>query len=112
MRVLLIAEGCNPEWTSVPLEGWSHSQAIMAQPGVEGHLVTQIRNRDAIVRAGLTEGKDFTAIDSEAIAAAAYKVANALRGGTGKGWTTLSAIASITYPYFEHLVWKQFWQAD
>jgi len=83
MRVLLLAEACNPEWVSVPLEGWSHSRAIAGE--VDAHLVTQIRNRDAIVRAGLVEGKDFTAIDSEAIEGRIYRLANKLRGGAGKG---------------------------
>jgi hypothetical protein len=59
MRALLIAEACNPEWVSVPLEGWSHSRAIASI--VDAHLVTQVRNRDAIQRAGLTEGNEFTA---------------------------------------------------
>ena len=106
MRVLLIAEACNPEWVSVPLEGWSHGRAIAGL--VEAHLVTQVRNRDAILRAGLVEHRDFTAIDSEAIAAPAYKLAERLRGGGGKGWTTIAGISALTYPYFEHLVWRQF----
>ncbi|MFN7292249.1 MAG: glycosyltransferase family 4 protein [Pirellula sp.] len=108
MRILLIAEACNPEWASVPLEGWSHSQAIAALPDVQAHLVTQIRNQDAILRAGLRESVDFTAIDSEAVMRPAYKLASLLRGGSGKGWTTVMALSSIAYPYFEHLVWKQF----
>src|SRR5580700_152675 len=103
---LLIAEACNPEWVSIPLEGWSHARAIQSLTG--GHLVTQIRNRDAILRAGLIEGKDFTAIDSEAVAARVYKIASLLRGGKGKGWTTNTALNSLVYPYFERLVWKQF----
>lgn len=106
MRVLLIAEACNPEWVSVPLEGWSHSRAIAGM--VDAHLVTQVRNRAAILRAGLVEDRDFTAIDSEAIAAPAYKLAERLRGGGGKGWTTIAGISTLTYPYFEHLVWKRF----
>jgi glycosyltransferase involved in cell wall biosynthesis len=106
MRVLLLAEACNPEWVSVPLEGWSHSSAISTL--VVAHLVTQVRNRDAILRAGLQEGKDFTAINSEAIEARVYRLACKLRGGAGKGWTTLAGLSALSYPYFEHLVWKQF----
>jgi glycosyltransferase involved in cell wall biosynthesis len=105
-KVLLIAEACNPEWVSIPLEGWSHSQAIAKITGA--HLVTQIRNRDAILRAGLVEGRDFTAIDSEPAARPAYALASLLRGGKGKGWTTTTALAAAAYPYFEHLIWQKF----
>lgn len=86
--------------------GWSLARAL--SDVVETHLVTQIRNRDAIRRAGLEEGKDFTAIDSEAVARTAFRVANAVRMGKGKGWTTTTAIASIAYPYFERLFWQRF----
>lgn len=105
-RVLLITESANPEWVSVPLEGWSHSRAIAAL--VSAHVVTQVRNRDAFLRAGLEEGRDFTSIDSERVARSVHRLASWLRGGAGKGWTTVQALSTLSYYYFEHLVWQRF----
>ena len=106
LRPLLIAEAANPEWVSVPLVGWSHARAIMDV--TDAHLVTQVRNRAAIERAGLVEGKDFTAIDSEAVARRAHQVSSMLRGKSGVSWTTSTALQSLAYPYFERLVWEKF----
>ena len=105
-RILLIAEAANPQWTSVPLVGWSHSQALREVADV--HLVTHVRNREAILNHGLVEDRDFTAIDSEAVARPLHRLSSTLRGGSGKGWTTVTAFASLAYYYFEHLVWEKF----
>ena len=105
-RVLLIAEAANPDWVSVPLIGASLAEALREVADV--HLVTQIRNRDALLAAGWIEGTDVTFIDSEAIARPAWKLAELLRLGKGAGWTMVTAIGSLTYGYFERKVWRHF----
>jgi glycosyltransferase involved in cell wall biosynthesis len=105
-RVLVLAESANPEWVSVPLIGWNLSRALAKVASV--HLVTHVRNRDAILRAGLVEGRDFTSINNERIAAPLYRLANRLKGGAGKGWTTLAAFSSLSYYSFEIEMWRQF----
>lgn len=101
-RVLLLAEAANPESVSVPLVGWSFFNALRQIADV--HLVTQVRNRDAILRAGLVEGLDFTVIDSERLERPLHRISSALR----LGWTSKTALKAISYPYFERLVWARF----
>jgi len=105
-RVLLLAEMANPEWPSVPLLGWQN--AVYLRKVANTHLVTQVRNKNAIEKQGWREGKEFTSIDSEAIARGAHKLSTWLGAKNGKGWTTSTALASLSYYYFEYLVWKVF----
>jgi len=106
MRVLLIAENANPEWVSVPLVGWS--LALSLSKIIDCHLVTQIRCKEAIERFGWEDRKQFTAIDSEKIAAKLWKLGEFMRGGKGVAWTIATAQAAFANYYFEHLLWKEF----
>jgi glycosyltransferase involved in cell wall biosynthesis len=105
LRVLVIAELANPDWESVPLVGWSHWKALSKH--VDGHLVTHVRNRDNILKAGESPNR-FTAFDTAAVQRPVDQVASVLRGRRGGGLTTLTALSALTYYYFEHLLWQRF----
>lgn len=105
LHVLLLAEAANPEWPSVPLVGWKLSQALARI--TDAHLTTHIRNRDALVRAGMIEGSDFTAINNNYFARPLWRLGELLRGGAGKGWTTAMAFSSLGYYSFELELWRQ-----
>lgn len=106
MRALLIAEAANPEWTSVPLVGYNIARAIAKK--TDALLVTQVRNRAALLRSGLIEGKEFVAIDNEAVAARLHRLSAALQGDPGKAWTISTAFSTLAYYSFEREVWRQF----
>ena len=84
-RVLIIAEACNPEWTSVPLVGFNLYHALQRKADVT--LVTQIRNRAALTRR-LDPEDSVVYVDSEALAGPFRRIANVLRIRRGLGWTT------------------------
>ena len=105
-KVLLIAEAANPDWTSVPLVGWSHARALFDVADV--HMVTQVRNRSAIEAAGLVVDREFSVIDTEPVARPLWKLTEAVRRATGLGWTFDTAMQSLPYYAFEAELWRRF----
>ena len=108
LDVLLIAESADHTLVSVPLVAWSMYVALSELHNV--HIITQVRHRASFIDYGLTEGVDFTAIDSEAIAKPVYHLTKLLRGGESKAWTLDTAMKYPGQLFFEHLLWKAFKQ--
>jgi glycosyltransferase involved in cell wall biosynthesis len=106
LRVLHVAELCNPDWVSVPFEGWQHGRALATL--TDSHLVTQYFNAENIAKAGLREGHDFTALDTRAVLRPLQRLARRLRGAEQVGQTTQTAFDSLAYYWFEHLLWRRF----
>lgn len=104
-RVLVIAESCNPEWESIPLVGWSHYEALSRI--ADTHLVTRTRNRPALDRAGLVEGRDYTAIDTEALVRPMARLVERI-SGQNKGWAMLTALSIPSYLLLEYEAWRRF----
>lgn len=105
MRVLLLAEECNPEWSSLPSVGYQACRALDEE--VDVTLVTHIRNRPALERRGLRRGR-IVYIDNEYIAAPLYRFGAFLRGGHSAAWTINIAMYYPSYLAFESLVWQRF----
>ena len=66
IRVLLLAEACNPEWSSVPLLAYFWYRALL--PHADVTLATQSRNKPGFDRNGCA-GENVVFIDSEWMAA-------------------------------------------
>ena len=103
LKVLLIIEQCNPEWPSVPLEGFRYYEAIRSLADVT--LVTHDRNRQALLRAGA--GAVF--IPESAAIAQYFRIVGSLavRGGR-VNWPVLYALGYPVYAEFNHRVYRMF----
>jgi glycosyltransferase involved in cell wall biosynthesis len=104
MRVLVLSDSCNPEWESVPLQGWLHYAALREH--VDTHLVTRNWNREALTRKGLMEGQDFTCIDTDALFNAAQSFVRKICGPQ-RGYGMLTGLSIPSYLMFEHLAWRR-----
>ena len=112
LRVLVLAEACNPQWSSVPLVGYNQVKALAMRQELEVTLVTHVRNREALQGdpvVGRLHALEF--VDSDTIARPMFLLGKLLRGGKSLGWTTNMALAWPGYVHFERLVRKRFGKA-
>ena len=105
LKVLLIAESCNPKMISVPLVGFSQAKALAEL--ADTHVVTHWRNGEDLTGIGWREGREFSTVDAEKPAKITWWLGEKI-AGRGKGWTLQTALFVPTYYYFEHLGWKAF----
>ncbi len=105
MRVLLLANDCNPDWPSLPVVGYNAARGIAEH--VDVVVATHVRNKPNIDRKGFGKAQ-VVYLDNEYIASPMYKAATWLRGGRSVGWTTNIAMQYPPYLAFEWEAWKTF----
>lgn len=108
MRVLLIANDCNPDWPSLPVVGFNLCRAIAEHADVV--VATHVRNRSNISRVGLGRAR-VEYLDNEYIAAPLYRLSTLLRGGDKVAWTTNVALAYPSALAFDREVRRTFGSA-
>jgi glycosyltransferase involved in cell wall biosynthesis len=101
MRVLLIAEDCNPDRASEPLVAYNACKSISYL--VDAVVVTQVRNKSAIESKGLGNAR-VVYLDTEYLARPLITAAYLLRLGSS-GHALLGAGVEFA---FEREVWKAF----
>jgi glycosyltransferase involved in cell wall biosynthesis len=106
IRPLIIAEAANPTLTSAALVGWSCAKAIAAQ--TDAHIVTEWRNRDDFIRAGMVEGRDFTAINNRRLQHLSWSLATKFSRKGSFSWSLYAALSNLVYPFFERKLWQTF----
>lgn len=104
MRILMLADHCNPEWPSLPAVAYKAIRAIAELADVT--VITSVRNRENIVKHGFGLAK-VEYIDTEYVAAPIHKFAGLIRGNEG-AWTTVVALNYPSYIAFERDSYRRF----
>lgn len=105
LRVLVLADSCNPQWPSLPVVGYKYARALGQVADIT--LVTHVRNRENIESAGDMTGPVHY-IDTEWLAGPMYRLASRLRGGSEVAWSTNQMMAYLPYLAFERQAWSHF----
>ncbi len=108
IRLLLIAEACNPTWSSVPLVGYNFARALADRDDLTITLVTHVRNREALVNDPIAMRARLHFINNEWLAGPLYRLTTLLRGGEKFAWTLNTAMSWPSHIAFEQQVFRSF----
>lgn len=104
LKVLLIVEQCNPEWSSVPLEGYRYYEEISKL--VDVTLVTHERNEEALNKI-LDNRKVIYIRESSFVKKYHHLVANLTYSGK-TNWPLYNALSYLVYAEFNRKVHERF----
>jgi glycosyltransferase involved in cell wall biosynthesis len=107
LRILLLAEACNPAWPGEPLIGYNLATALAARDELALTVVTQVRNKKALADDPLGERADVVYVESEFIAKPLFQLARFLERSTSVSWTVTTALAWPSYVVFEWMVYRR-----
>lgn len=107
LRVLLVADACDPEGRAGYLIGWLQAAALRRLLDV--HMVVETASRAPLLRAGLVEGQDFTVIDATVPKRLRDRLRDAIFGkDSERGWGVWQALTLPAVVLFEWRVWRRF----
>jgi glycosyltransferase involved in cell wall biosynthesis len=106
LRILLLADSCNPEWPSLPVVAYNQAKALADHAEVT--LVTQVRNRPAIERIGGAGKAKIVYLDTEYVAAPIHRFNTFIRRDEQHAQTAVVAMRWPSQVAFEWEAWKLF----
>ncbi|MEG4518029.1 MULTISPECIES: glycosyltransferase family 4 protein [unclassified Microcoleus] len=104
LKVLLIVEQCNPEWASVPLEGYNYFRGIHNL--VEATLVTHIRNKPALEKH--PEYEKIFYIEERKLTQKYYNLVEKFTANGRVNWPLYNALSYPIYEEFNQQVYQKF----
>jgi glycosyltransferase involved in cell wall biosynthesis len=105
MKILLIIEQCNPDWSSVPLVGYQFFKALNSLAEVT--LVTHGRNQSALERQSM-HPKKIVYIHESLLAKTYYRAAIAALPGGMSNWPLYHVLTYPIYAEFNAQVYARF----
>lgn len=107
LKVLMVAEQCNPDWVSVPLVGYNFYHEISQLAEVT--LVTHARNREGFEKYGLHQ--NITYLEESTIARLYHRVIWNLIAKGRANWPLYNALSFPIYAEFDRQVYQRFGRA-